>query len=193
MTDFSKLFRISGSVGRTAIHLTLAEPLNASEVIGYFTGALRPPRPVRLMVQSGSRHGDWVSTTYPPLRVVSRRLLELLAEKSFTGWGSFPVQIAERGGHLVEGYEGFAVTGRCGPLDATRSQEAIRPPISPHGNAYPVREGLYFEESSWDGSDIFRPEGTGFVICTDAVRRCLTKSKMKNLRFEPLTEFEMLV
>lgn len=56
-----------------------------------------------------------------------------------------------------------------------------------------MRVGLYFEESSCDGSDIFRPDGSSFVICTDAVRRCLTKAKMKNLEFESLTEFEMLI
>jgi len=52
--------------------------------------------------------------------------------------------------------------------------------------------GLYFDEASWDGSDVFRPLGTAHVLVTQRVKDLLEKSKMTNLRFEALTSIEKL-
>jgi hypothetical protein len=50
--------------------------------------------------------------------------------------------------------------------------------------------GLFFDETSWDGSDLFQPQGTLFVLVRDSVRRALEEAKVRNVAFERITDIE---
>lgn len=49
---------------------------------------------------------------------------------------------------------------------------------------------LFFEPSSWEKSDIFVPEGTGFTIVTEEVKTAIQNLKPINIRFDCITEVE---
>jgi hypothetical protein len=66
--------------------------------------------PGRFTYDEGTRARDIVGTTYPPLKLVSDRLVGALA--GFTGWTTYPVELTGRDGEPLPGYHGFAVTGR---------------------------------------------------------------------------------
>jgi hypothetical protein len=53
--------------------------------------------------------------------------------------------------------------------------------------------GLYFDLKTWDGSDIFVPESTGYTIVTEQVKIAIEKAKFKNIYFKRLTEFERMM
>ena len=74
--------------------------------------------------------------------------------------------------------------------DATRLS-ASRP--VPRGEALPHRIGIRFWPETWDGSDVFVPEASGFVFVTERVRDALTRAKAKNVEFKRITEVEQLV
>jgi hypothetical protein len=57
---------------------------------------------------------------------------------------------------------------------------------------YPVRVGLYFEPSSWDGSDLFVSSSeVAWVFVTERIVRAFKRAKVTNAKFEPLDEFEV--
>jgi len=100
----------------------------------------------------------------------------------------FPVRLGAKNGSPVPGYQGLIVTGRCGDIDKSRSVPFEKP--MGKGTASTYYKGLFFEEATWDGSDIFRPAGTGFVFVTQKVKDVLSKMGATNFRFESLAEFE---
>ena len=77
--------------------------------------------------------------------------------------------------------------GRCGPIDNSRS-EIIQKRLP--GGWVPHWKGLYFDPATWDGSDIFQPEGTGYILVVESVKRALVRAKVKNLVFKRLDEID---
>lgn len=160
------------------------------------TRAERTPRqPVQFRRDEGMHLYDFIGTTWAVLYLVSDRIINLLADRKFTGWTTYPVEIRDGSDDLVPGYHGLAVTGRCGPIDDTLSPIEVLPPPVPGGKSMPHHLGLRFQPATWDGSDLFTPEGTGFVFLTESVADGLLQLKLDvtNLSVEPLTEVRRLV
>lgn len=150
-----------------------------------------PAEPVRVEHAMGGRPFDLIWTTYAALFLVSDRVRVLLENEGITGWRTYPVEVTDRGGVLIPGYHGFAVTGRCGPFDPSRSQMIIKPAPVPRGRAAPYRRGLFFDPSTWDGSDVFCSEnGWLFVVVTQRVRDLFQRQKVRNVRFQRLVDVE---
>jgi hypothetical protein len=155
-------------------------------------GEERPLEPIEFIRDQGGAPCDVVGTTYATLTLVSKRFLDALREHGFTGWTTFPVRIFLEKGSELEGYHGLAVTGRCGPIDDTLSEEIIVPPSVPGGRAGPGLRGLCFEPSSWDGSDVFTAAGYAGIFVVKAVKRVLEEVGITNVDFERLPEIERI-
>ena len=140
---------------------------------------------------SGSTRFDLVGTECPALRLLSHRFIELLRAEHAAGWTSCPVAITGKKGEAIAGYQVLMVTGRCGPIDNSRSAKVLKMP-PPGGNPYEAWRGFYFDESTWDGSDLFCPGDTAHVIVTDRIRTAAEREKLTNVSFVRLTEVERL-
>lgn len=109
-----------------------------------------------------------------------KSLIELFTEKGFTGWESYPVKIFCKNGEANEDYHALIVKGVCGHYDVKRS-EIID--YTADNGGFILREkrylGMYFDEKTWDGSDIFAMEHTLWMIITKSVARELMKLKVK--------------
>jgi hypothetical protein len=140
----------------------------------------------------GWAHGreivDVVWTTDPAIVVVSAPVVSAFEAHGFTGWTTYPVELRNRASESVEGYSGFAVTGRCGPTDDSRGRwvQTDKP-----GAWHSVLQGLYFDETQWDGSDIFMAPHVNYIFVTEPVKKLLRKLKVKNVLLERLTEFQI--
>lgn len=154
---------------------------------------VQPSEPIRFHHDEGRRLYDYIGTTWAVLEVVSDRVTSLLDENRFTGWTTYPVEIYAENGETIAGYHGLSVTGRCGPIDETLSPVMTIPPPVPEGEAMPHRIGLRFRPDTWDGSDVFTPDGTAFVFVTERVRDALVTAKVTNISLTRLTEVEQLV
>lgn len=98
------------------------------------------------------------------------------------------MHLTGRKGEELPPYYGLAIAGRCGGIDASRRVEV---PKQYPGGIFPVRKGLYFDSDSWDGSDIFMPEGrVRWTFVLGEVRSALETARVKNVRFTPLPEVE---
>jgi hypothetical protein len=90
-------------------------------------GEARPDQPVRVnWAMGGATASDVVWNTSSGLPVVSRRMLQLLERGGFTGWGTCPVDLGDKAGEWVPGYAGLMISGRCDPVDLSRSELALR-------------------------------------------------------------------
>jgi hypothetical protein len=127
----------------------------------------------------------------PMLLIVSDTVVRTLEVIGATGWTTYPVECRNRRGEVVPGRAGLSVTGRCGPPLWRRSRH-FQKRLAPGTPPAPYLRGFYFDEDSWDGSDVFSPVTTGFVVVVDRVYKALRAAKVRNFRFERLTDFEML-
>ena len=92
----------------------------------------------------------------------------------------------------IEGYSALGIIGRCGPLDNTRSKQISR--LEPaRGTSTQTWLGLYFDEDTWDGRDLFRPVGTMLTVLTTRAMEAIDRAKATNIRLRPLLEFERFV
>ncbi|MFG0335780.1 MAG: hypothetical protein ACF8TS_20665 [Maioricimonas sp. JB049] len=112
----------------------------------------------------------------------------MLQFEKLTGWATYPIVLYDREGNEYCDYAGLSVTGRCGPLLEKRS-ESISEGLP--GSAFPRLLGMYFDESTWDGSDFFCPAGTNaFILVTERAKAVLESGDLKECRFAPLNEVE---
>src|SRR4051812_2634250 len=134
-------------------------------------GERRMDKPLRCRRGEGSRVYDVVATTWIVPFLVSPRVVEAL--HGFSGWDTHPARIELPDGSRVDDHAALTVSGRSGPVDDALSEEIVLPPPVPEGNEVPGWRGILFDPGSWDGSDVFTPEGSTFVMVSDAVREAL--------------------
>lgn len=187
--DFEKLYCLSTIGKRTALHVEATTDIHDSYAL--YRAEWSPQSPIVFKAKegaSGSRALDFISTTDVAPKLVSDRVVAIL--RPFTGWETYPVIVHGKDGKVIKGYAGLAVTGRCGPIDDTKSRQITEPPIVPQGLPRKRWLGLYFDLTSWDGSDLFVPEGTGLTVATEAVKVAMGRAEISNVQFTSLTEAE---
>ncbi|GIV01171.1 MAG: hypothetical protein KatS3mg015_0001 [Fimbriimonadales bacterium] len=141
--------------------------LDRKDWVDILLGNVKVHEPIKFRTYSGTRVGDAHSTTMAIVLLVSDRLVQLWREHGFTGWDTFPVEVYAKDGSRVEGLHGLVVLGRSGP--ARRSDEDD--PAS----------GFVFDERTWDGSDMFVPEGTLLKCMSPRMAEATLAAKPKNV------------
>jgi hypothetical protein len=146
-----------------------------------------PPQPIRIVPYGGREPQDFVWTDAAIIRLVSQRVIDLLRQNQIAGWSTYPVQVYDRSKNLIGGFSGLSVIGRCGKIDPSLSTPFQK---QMPGGVFPHFKGCLFDAVSWDGSDIFSPEGTAHIFTTRKVHELLEGSKVKNVRYRPITELD---
>lgn len=115
------------------------------------------------------------------LFLISDRLKALLAGHGLTGWKTYPIELYDKKGNRVEGYNGFSITGRAGNLCKFDT-----PPMELGYS--PKSCGWYFEFDKWDGSDIFRvfPH---LIVITKRFAEVLLGHKVSGIEIARLTDY----
>jgi hypothetical protein len=123
--------------------------------------------------------------------IVHARIIDIFDRNGFTGWTTHPVQVSSKSGELIHDYFVLGISGRCGPVDLSRSAIELR---EYPGGWVPHFRGHYFAPDTWDGSDLFMhsPDALGNVslarFITDPVRKALKRAAIPNLRIDRLTD-----
>ena len=122
---------------------------------------------------------------------VSECLIRLLEENGITGWSTYSVEVYDRKGNSLPDYHGFAITG--GTCDQNYERSLMVEKMLPSGKKKgKYFRGVYFDESQWDGSDMFWVgRGRGVSIVVDDVYRLFRKHKIQNVQFTPLSDVEV--
>lgn len=183
-----RFYLMASAHARGALHLDTADSIDDDEW-ALAQGLLQPRTPLVFHAVEGSRPTDFIGTTYPAIVLVSDRVVRTLKESRFTGWKTYSVKAHDAKRKVLSGYQGLAVTGRCGPIDEARAERAIlKPP--PGGQAIVGRRGFPLDLDTWDGSDLFMPEGTTLIVVVEPVKKALKKVGATNVRLEDLSRVE---
>jgi hypothetical protein len=181
LVDFETLYLVKDPLSRRAPRGAVRLNLDRDPA-ELFTGAWRPTAPVRIEIGGRGKPAQILWTEEPAVILFADAVTEALTRDALTGWAPYAVQLAWAG-VAADRYEGLAVLGRCGPIDWTRG-EWVRTADEPG----PSLKGLYFDESSWDGSDVFSPKDSFFVLVTERARACLSRHVGGSCRFVRLSE-----
>lgn len=183
--DLTRLFVVDEAFARGSMRADFAT--TAENVDKWAAGECSDT--IALKQHSGTKLGDLVGTTYSGFYLLSQRVLSVFDREGINGWRACAVTLKSSSRELIEGYSAVGITGRCGPLDNARSQKVTR--ILPESKSSTSSWiGLYFAEDSWDGSDLFRPQGTMLTIATGRVVDVLRAINATNVRIRPLLGVE---
>jgi hypothetical protein len=130
--------------------------------------------------------GDVAGVLAPKPWFLAPRVLGTLRDTGATGWHSVPVELVDRQGASIHGYEMLIVDGRCGPkrYDLARPREV----------EYPAQfaaewVGFHFNLDQWDGSDLFMTTTySETVVATEKVRTAFRKERIKSFEFVPVED-----
>lgn len=196
--DFKKIYFMTSGGQRDALHVRPTDDMGkgrklTEKIIGLGRGELVPDQPIRFRRSevSGERYTDLIPTSIA-LDLAHERIVDCLRTRGFTGWSTYPVEIIGENTSPIPQYYGFSTVGRCGPIDSSKSIRTTLPPLVPDGPERDVMLGEYFDPDSWDGSDIFCPEGTIATFVLEPVKIALEEIRASNILFRPVTEVENL-
>jgi hypothetical protein len=164
--------------------------LHSQQVDSLFRGEWQPPEPIVHEAVMGGNAFDFLWTDYMPLLCVSDRIIDLFTINHCTGWSTYPVKVYDRQKNYLPGYHGLAVKHSVGEIDITRSTIVTKPPFIPNGQPWKVYKGIFFDESKWDGRDIFRIEAF-YIIVTKKVKDIFKRAKITNIHLTALSEVEL--
>ena len=164
------------------------------EAYAVMTKALRgevvPADPIIVNHSMGRKLLDFIWISLEP--VVHERVIETLDSAGITGWATYGVQVYDRGGRAIPGYQGFAITGRCGSMYLNKEHSEVIYEDLP-GGRFPSYKGLYVAADSWDGSDVFvAADGkTAHMVVTRRVAELFRRKKITNVAFESVSEVQV--
>lgn len=189
--DYSRFYALNEGFEHGAFRVSAVDEISNPWAIT--RTEMVPDKPIRFVRDEGARLLDLVGTTEAVLILVSDRVISALRDASFIGWTTYAVDIREWNNEQLTGYHGLAVTGRSGPIEDSLSPIEVLLPYAPGGEAMPHYIGLRFRPETWDGSDIFSPVGSAWVLMTEPVRDVLISIGATNMTIEPITEVHRFV
>lgn len=170
-----------------SVGLFRASPIAALDYLAILRGEVAPKGVIPFAWISGSdRAGDMVYTdALFPVLLSSRGRMAL---EGIKGWTSYPVSLRDSSGHLLRDFQLLVVQGRCGRIDFGKST-AIRQKY-PRG-VFEEYRGIFFDEDSWDHSDVFMPENrVGFIFVSERARMAIETLGSPSPHFESLDQFQ---
>jgi hypothetical protein len=157
-----------------------AHPL-PKDYVRLLTSKTTPRRRPVFRANTGRFKGDVIASI-----VWSRRLGNVLSESKATGVATYPVKVM-RGRQQLDGYVALRVFGKGGPFDDKRGKATYWK----DGSIWSY-DGIYMDESQWDGSDVFTIPGLGIgIFIVERVVKELEKIKPTNVSFTLSIECRM--
>lgn len=188
--DLSTMFLLGEAFERSAVRAEIICPFDNDDINKWIVGDCS--KPVMLRQAEGHKYYDFIGTTSAAIDLISSRIVAAMHQGGITGLATCPTDLKDKNGEAVIGYELLGTIGRCGPLDNGRSLKTMRP-NKVRTAMIELWLGYYFDEESWDGSDIFRPNGTRMIIVTNRTKNLIEQIGATNISFKPILEVERLV
>ena len=184
MSEFFVLYEkgIRGHVVAFPNNIPLSE-FNESQI-------LRNQLPEKQMVfnvSMGKKFHDFVCVS-AALTLISEKVYTLLMDNNITGWKRIPAPI---NGREDLKYYLLTITGRCGPIDKSRTQIVDSTKLV-YNQTVKANQGLFFPEESWDGSDMFVSEYVNYTFVTEKVKTLLMKNKVTNVEIVNIKEYQWI-
>ncbi len=144
--------------------------------------------PIIFKQKYGSKLNDILDTGHAGFFLISDRMKSILEENRLTGWKTFPIQLYDKKGKEISGYQGFSVIGKCGPTRYDNC-EIIEKRLVPNGPLCKYYKGVSID--TWDGDDFVTPEGTYETFISKRAADILMKNKISNMELKNLADSEI--
>jgi hypothetical protein len=141
----------------------------------------------------GRRWEDILGVGAAALYVISEKIKNIFEKNNLTGWKTFPVEVLNKRKKKVEGYYGMSITGKCGPVDDSKSEIVPYRTNNPSMLGEKAYKGYYIGLDKWDGSDFFIPEGVRRLIGSQKVADVFKENQIKRLKPVNLADVERLI
>ena len=114
--------------------------------------------------------------------LISDRMKDLLIDNNITGWKCYDIEMYDKKGNIVPGYNGFSVTGKCDDMVKVDYDNIVE-----DNRRGFLAKGASFDINKWDGNDIFRVGG--WRIITKRVYELFKKHKITAIKMTRLTDY----
>jgi len=151
------------------VHLQLPAGVRGPAILDGSLLNLSQPLPTRV-IENAARFGDLIGTGWAGGFLISPAAQAVLA--LFTGWIGMSIAASD---DRLKGYQLLAVTGRIGKV-----------------SEYPGRLGLFVDPSTWDGSDIFKPENQRGIRMVGSAAAALRKARLRGVDVERYVGWETI-
>ena len=187
---FRRFYRMAEEFTRGAVRVRALDAIN--DPWGLLHGAWHAGTRIRFKVSQGETYHHFLWSAHPAVVLVSAYVLDAWRGLRVSGWTTYDVELIGRPSSPST-YSGLVVNGVAGPIDDRLSTPVVLPPRAPGGSAKRGLRGLYFDPTTWDGSDVFCPRGTSWILVAERVRESLLTLGIRNLLLERLPDVERLV
>ena len=149
-------------------------------------GSYLPPYRLRFLYENKRPPLDYMETT-GMTPIFSTRLEEVLIREGITGWSSYEITMIGKYNKRQEipGFVGIQILGRVKDYDYSRSIPFFYQ--APYG-IIEKRQGLYFLDDEYDGSDFLTSDRGGYLVVTQRVKNIFDEHKFTGPKFTPLPE-----
>lgn len=162
-------------------------PISEFDVSQVLRGQKLPNKKIVYAPSLGKRFYDFVMVT-AGLSLISEKVYSLFMDNNITGWKGIPAVIF---GHEDLKYYLLIITGRCGPLDDSKTTVVDSTTLFPN-QIVKAYQGLYFSEDNWDKSDMFVSDFVNYTFVTDKVKKLLEKNKITNIILKNAKDYQWL-
>jgi hypothetical protein len=190
-TECSDFFLLGERFRRGAIRVTT--DLQPEDLWSLARGQDRHLESRTFEVVEGRAAFDLIGTDLGVAKVLSDAVFAVLRREQLTGWRSAPASIRTRDGRTIHGYSLLVVCGRSGPFEDRYSERVQLPALAAGGAAMPGLKGMCFDPHTWDGSDVFTPDGSAAVVVTARAGVALERARLTNIALTRLSEIEQIV
>ena len=124
---------------------------------------------------------DFLDTGYPPVYLISERIVSILKENDISGWHIYPIKLYDNKGNITKGYYGFSVIGKGGMFSKFWDYG-----YNIETNEQFVKNRGRYDLAQWDGSDIFMVSND--IIITPKVMKLMKTNKVSAVEYELLSK-----
>lgn len=133
--------------------------------------------PVIFHKDEGVKLRDLASMAYGLAHfLISDRIRLILEENHLTGWKTYPIELYDKKGKEIWGYNGFSFVGRGGAIEGS---------MGPMWREIQHKRHRY-DRTQWDGSDFFIIYPM-YPVITERALNILCQNKISGAEFYPLS------
>ncbi|SHN45106.1 hypothetical protein [Chitinophaga sp. CF418] len=158
----------------------------------FLRGELDLDAPIHFSKNMGKKKYDAIHGGDVGVQLFHNRLFEAFKSENVTGYHAIPALINLKEG-VLEDYSCLVIAGRASGIDDYKGEIVRKGPFVAGGQPDYFKKGIYFDETTWDGSDIFLLDGKLFIAVTPKVKGIIEKLRMTNIDLKGIEEEEIPV